>query len=121
MQIGKRGFSILEILIVVGILATLVGLAMPAYQDYVESSRRAVMETNFRSLRKAVMECHADTGSYPTDANDLKTKLVPRYLMEIPVDPEPPTTADPVPPSWGYGFTPPDTITWGAKYQKLIQ
>lgn len=118
MKIGNRGFSLLEMLVVVGIMAALLGLAVPAYQDYLESSRRAVMETNFRAVRKALMEYHSDTGKFPVDGPDLKAKLVPKYLMDFPIDPEPPNGV-PTPDFWGYDITNP--ATWGAKYQSLIQ
>ena len=122
-HLPRAGFSVLELLIVVGILAALVGLAIPYYQDYLGQSRRAVMEANFRGLYKAVVEFHADKGYYPADADALTilTTSPHRYMVEIPVDPESATVADPVPATWGYYL---DGTTglprWGSKYEKLI-
>lgn len=119
MKTGRHGFSLLEILVVVGIMAGLLALAMPYYQDYLESSRRAVMEANFRAVRKALMEYMADTGKpLPTDGADLKAKLVPKYLMNFPTDPEPSTVTSPVPEYWGYN--PLSNPPWGAKYHYLV-
>ena len=122
MKTGRHGFSILELLVVVGIIAALTALAVPYYQDYLESSRRSVMEANFRAIRKAVMEYHADTGDYPDNLQARLASGAKRYLMEIPVDPEPSTTTEPVPADWGYVYNGPATVpSWGAKYQYLIK
>lgn len=110
-----------ELIITVAVLAALVGLAVPYYNDYVAQSRRIVMESNFRALRKAIMDYHADTGNYPLDANALPAALSQgsiKYLMEIPADPD-----TPAPPTWGYQLVPPVTgqPAWDSKYQYLIK
>ncbi len=95
---GKNGFSLFELLIVIGIIAALTGLALPYYQDYVGQSKNAVMRSNLHTFKKALMEYKADKGVYP-DTNDVKTELVPKYLMEFPVDPEAQAPA-----TWGYTY-----------------
>jgi general secretion pathway protein G len=122
MRNGKTGFSLIEMLITVGILAALMGLAMPYYRDYIGESRRSVMKANFFALRKAVMEYHADTGKYPADANALIVLTQPpnRYLLELPIDPEPTTPTEPVPATWGYRLENAVPV-WGAKYTALTQ
>ena len=39
--VGQRGFTLVELLIVIVVLAILVGIAYPSYQNYVTKSRRA--------------------------------------------------------------------------------
>jgi general secretion pathway protein G len=90
---SKKGFSLLELLIVVGIIAALVGLAMPYYQDYVGQSKNSIMRGNLHLLKKTLMEYKADKGEFPAALTD----LVPKYLMELPVDPEDNAVTD-----WGY-------------------
>jgi general secretion pathway protein G len=98
MRNGKIGFTLLELLLVIGIIAALVGLAVPYYQDYVGQSKNAVMRSNLHTLKKALMEYKADRGTYPITA-EVASELVPKYLMEFPVDPE-----DSAPASWNYKF-----------------
>ncbi len=96
MKIGKnKGFTLLELVITIGIIAALVGLAVPYYQDYVSQSQNAVMRANLHILKKALMEYKSDKGTYP----DVLTKLVPSYIVEIPTDPEPDAVKD-----WSYNF-----------------
>ena len=91
----KKGFTLLELLLVIGIIAALVGLAVPYYQDYVGQSKNSIMQANLHLLKKTLMEFKADTGGFPP-TDELKTKLVPRYLMALPEDPEAGALAD-----WG--------------------
>ncbi|MFZ5950710.1 MAG: type II secretion system protein [Candidatus Rifleibacteriota bacterium] len=98
MQTGKHGFSLLELLLVIGIIAALVGLALPYYQDYVGQSKNSVMRSNLQVFKRALMDYKADKGVYP-DQTLLSVELVPKYLMEFPMDPEDNSVA-----SWGYTF-----------------
>lgn len=99
---GKRiGFSLVELIVVVGIIAALVGLAMPYYGDYVNESKHSVMRANLHTLEKALMDYRSDKGDYPV-TNDVGILVSgsPRYLSDFPIDP----TND-APASWGYNYT----------------
>ena len=78
----------MELVIVVGILAALVALAMPYYGEQVEQSKRAAMLGNLHILKKALMDYKADLGSYPLTLNLLAQppSSFP-YVLEVPVDP----------------------------------
>lgn len=98
------GFSLVELLIVVGVMAALVGLAMPFYTDYVAQSEVAVMKTNLKALRKALMEYRTDKGRYPYTAEVgilATTTLGKGYLLDFPKDPmkEHQSVA-----TWGYEY-----------------
>ncbi len=115
MNSGKKsGFSLIELIIVVGIISAMIALAIPYYGDYVKSSKLAVQNSNFFAIKKAVMEYHADKGVYPADANALIVLTQPpnKYLMEIPVDPDL-QPGDPA--TWGYNVDN-NAASWGAKY-----
>lgn len=90
---GKNGFTLLELLLVIGIISALVGLAMPYYQDYLGQSKNSIMRANLHTLKKSLMEYKADKGEFPAALSD----MVPKYLLELPVDPES-TAID----NWGY-------------------
>ncbi len=107
------GFSLVELLIVVGVMAALVGLAMPFYTDYVAQSEVAVMKTNLKALRKALMEYRTDHGRYPNTADVgilATTTLGKGYLLDFPKDPmkEHQSIA-----TWGYKYPP----TSGTEYE----
>ncbi len=50
----REGFTLLELLVVVGILATLVALALPYYQDYINQSRITAAQADLTSYAKAL-------------------------------------------------------------------
>jgi general secretion pathway protein G len=115
-KIGShKGFSLVELIIVIAIIAALVGIALPYYGDYVNESKHAVMRANLNTFEKALMDYRADKGYYPPTANvgELVTGN-PRYLAEFPVDPTEGAQA-----SWGYSlpYALPQDVPVGEKYR----
>ncbi len=66
MRLGARGFTLIELMIVVAIIGVLAAVAFPAYQNYV--ARAQVMEglAMTRSLKDAMAATYYATGSFPT-------------------------------------------------------
>ena len=60
---NNKGFTLVELVIVIAILALLVGLLAPQYTKYVEKSRKAADADNLEEMVKAVQVYEADTDS----------------------------------------------------------
>ncbi len=84
MQSRSKGFTLVELLVVLAILATLLALAAPRYFQHVERSKEAVLRQNLATLREAIDQYHADTGRWPESLEYLVER---RYLRSVPVDP----------------------------------
>jgi general secretion pathway protein G len=80
----SRGFTLIEILVVMTLIALLLTLAVPRYFGSLDNGRLRVQQQNMATLRDAIDKFHADQGRYPEDLEEIVTK---KYLRQIPVDP----------------------------------
>lgn len=67
---NQKGFSLIELLIVIGILAILAVIIIPRFADTGEDSRKAANSTNISLLQSAVERYAFDTGKYPVVGGD---------------------------------------------------
>ena len=79
-----KGFTLIEIIIVLGVIGLLVGLALPQYKSASVKAREAVLKENLFVLRKLIDEYYLDKGKYPQSLQNL---VQDGYLRTIPVDP----------------------------------
>jgi len=88
-----HGFTLWEILLVLGILGIMAFLAMPVFNSSVDKTKFELHEANMLKLRSAIDLYYLDTGNYPSDIMDLINKPlnVPNwrgpYIDEIPIYP----------------------------------
>lgn len=64
---GNKGFTLIEVLIVIVIIAVLAGLAVPLYQRSVEKSRKAEALEVLSAMRQSEMRYFVQKGVYTTD------------------------------------------------------
>ncbi len=80
----RRGFTLLELLVVMAIIATLLTIAVPRYFHSLQRSREAVLKQDLTTLRESIDKFYGDTGKYPQTLALLVEK---HYVRSIPVDP----------------------------------
>ncbi len=90
----KRGFTLIEVLVAVTIIAVLISIGVVSYSSVNRRSRDAKRKGDVEQLRSALEMYRADNGFYPnagsglwSDALGLSTTLVSTYLPTIPSDP----------------------------------
>ncbi|TYO95057.1 type II secretion system protein [Desulfallas thermosapovorans] len=85
---NRRGFTLVELMVVVVIIGILAGIAVPKYGNITEKSERSAVEANLRTIDSAISMYRAANGSYPEDAtaaDDVTT--LNDYLQEWPSGP----------------------------------
>ncbi len=79
-----RAFTLVELLVVMAILATLLSIAAPRYFGAIEHARENALRQSLAVLRDTIDKFYADTGRYPEDLSELVRR---RYLRALPSDP----------------------------------
>lgn len=83
-QRKKSGFTLIELMVVLAIIATLLTIAVPRYFSSLEKSREAVLQQNLALLRETLDKYYGDLGRYPDALDQLVSS---KYLRSVPVDP----------------------------------
>ncbi len=83
MRSSERGFTLIELMIVMTIILILIGIAAGNYSRSVLRSREAVLKQDLQEMRKAIDNFTMDKQAAPQSLDD----LVPQYLHTIPTDP----------------------------------
>ena len=98
----QAGFTIIELLIVVTILAMLAGILVPVLEDSAQSARDARRAADLKTVQSALEAYKRVTGLYPDtagvfvddgtagyDASGYIPGLVPNFMQSLPKDPDP--------------------------------
>ena len=81
---NKSGFTLIEILVVLAIIATLLSLVTPRYFDSMNRSKEKILKNDLIVIREAIDKYYSDKNVYP---DSLEGLVQYKYLREMPVDP----------------------------------
>jgi len=101
-----KGFTMIELLVSLAIVATILTLAAPRYASNIEKTKEAVLREDLYVLRDAIDKYYSDNNKYPNAIDDLVTA---KYLRSVPIDPFTQS-------SHSWAILPPADPTLGAVY-----
>jgi general secretion pathway protein G len=81
---NEKGFTLIELMIVMAIIFILIGMAVGSYGRSVQRAREAALKTDLQTMRNAIDNFTLDKMAAPQSLEDLKNA---GYLREIPIDP----------------------------------
>jgi general secretion pathway protein G len=100
---AQRGFTLLELIIVIAIIGILATIAMPALKDMPRRANESVLKTNLRTIRDLIDQYYGDQGHYPESLDVLVEK---GYVRMVPYDPLTKSST-----TWQLVFEEPDPLT----------
>jgi general secretion pathway protein G len=81
---ASRGFTLLELMVVMSIIVVLATVGLVQYRQSVTLAREAVLRDDLFKMRDAIDQYYADRNQYPGTLDDLVTR---GYLRALPKDP----------------------------------
>lgn len=79
-----KGFTLIEILVVLAIIATLLSIVSPRYFNTIDRSKETTLKHDLNTMREAIDKFYSDKNVYPESLQDL---VQHKYLRAIPPDP----------------------------------
>lgn len=84
MRIRRRGFTLIELIVVLTLIGILVGLALPEFRNSIKRAKETILKEDLFIFRKLIGQYYQDKGKYPLT---LQALVEEGYLRSMPEDP----------------------------------
>ena len=80
----SHGFTLIELMVVMTVIALLISIAVPRYFHSLEKAKEATLHQSLSVMREAIDKFYGDNERYPSSIKELVTK---KYIRVVPMDP----------------------------------
>lgn len=80
----RRGFTLIEMLVVLSVIGLLLSLVAPSYLHHVDRAQELALKHNLKAVRESIDQFRADRGRDPASLDELVST---HYLRALPLDP----------------------------------
>ena len=84
MRRSARGFTLIEVLVVMVIITILAGISVATYQNSIVRAKEARLLSDLKLMREAIDAYHADKNKWPPTLDALVSE---KYIRQVTVDP----------------------------------
>lgn len=81
--VQQKGFTLIELMIVVAIIGILASIAIPSYNDYTARSQVSEAMVLSSSLKTGLADWFADRGSFPSEVASISSVTAGKYVSVI--------------------------------------
>jgi general secretion pathway protein G len=81
---GNRGFTLIELMIVMSLIVVLASIGLALYGNSVTRAKEATLKEDLFRMRDAIDQYYADKNKYPASLEELVSD---KYLRAVPIDP----------------------------------
>ncbi|MGH8441769.1 MAG: pilin [Nevskiaceae bacterium] len=89
---SSKGFTLIELMIVVAIIGILAAIAIPAYQDYIARAQASEAMQLLGGAKTPMAEYFANSGAWPSAPGSVMATLSGKYVTSIYYTPGSPTS-----------------------------
>jgi len=83
----RKGFTLIELIIVIAVISILIGIALPRFKGMQESAQVAQAKGELRTIQTAMESFRTHTGAYPAALTDLEGATPDIIGPDLPTDP----------------------------------
>lgn len=81
---GRKGFTLIELIIVITIIGILAAIAVPVMREAPIRAKEAALKENLFTIRSCIDQFYADRQTYPSSLEEMVSK---GYMRKVPIDP----------------------------------